>query len=406
MSKSKTIVIDLRALQIGHESRGVGMVIINALENLKDDNNHYLLYMFDSSNPIGDLGINLNQLNYTIVTTPYLKINIKKISDIPNVLKLIFHRFNELKPFKPDYFVQFDFNLGAPRFRKIKLISIAHDLIPLIMPNIYLPSPSLAASRGHGKKQKLKYFLRAIYYQQRAKRSYKLFKRSDKVLAISNSTRDSLIDILKVNPEKIEVSYEAPAVRSDSADTTIKSDYHFQNPYIFYLGGTDSRKSIEDIIYALNLVNGRGRKLDLVLVGNELKSLKMIPNHTIRQAITNSPYRDQIHLLGYLSEQDKKFIYQNAHAFILASRYEGFGLPILEANLLGCPVVAYKNSAIAEIGKNSALLVKTGSYQEIAEAINQLFDQDRREAMIQAGYQEVTQYSWSNFTQQLKDSFN
>ena len=51
-------------------------------------------------------------------------------------------------------------------------------------------------------------------------------------------------------------------------------------------------------------------------------------------------------------------------------------------------------------------LVTKADTENRQAAINQLFDQDRREAMIQAGYQEVTQYSWSNFTQQLKDSFN
>ncbi len=406
MNKSKIVAIDLRALQIGHENRGVGMVIINSLENLKDDLNHYLFYMFDSSNPIEDLNIKIGQLNYTVVTTPYLKINMKKISDIPTVLKLIFHRFKELRQFKPDYFVQFDFNLGAPRDKKIKIISIAHDLIPLIMPNVYLPSPSLAASRAHGKKQKLKFYLRAIYYQQRAKRSYKLYKRSEKILAISNVTRESLINILKINPNKIEVSYEAPAIRSQVNNVASKAKgYQISNPYILYIGGTDSRKQIEDIIYALNIVNGRGNKLDLVLAGNELKSLKTIPNHTVRQAIMASPYKNQIHLLGYISEQEKRSIYQNAHAFILSSRYEGFGLPILEANLLGCPVIAYNNSAIAEIGKKSTMLVETGSYQDLSRAIIKLFDQDLRNSMIQIGHQEVKKYSWSSFAENIKKQF-
>ncbi|MGE5327871.1 MAG: hypothetical protein ACM3KH_00900, partial [Thiobacillus sp.] len=152
---NKKVCIDLRPLQVGHENRGIGMFLRSVLENITDNDNHYLFYAFEDQNPLTQLGIKTN-VAFDIVTTPRLKNEIKQVADVVDVIKLQFHRFKPLKKFKPDVFIQFDFKLGTPNWRKVKKVLIAYDLIPLTFRSDYLPKPSSAFRIANGKKAKIK----------------------------------------------------------------------------------------------------------------------------------------------------------------------------------------------------------------------------------------------------------
>jgi len=165
-------------------------------------------------------------------------------------------------------------------------------------------------------------------------------------------------------------------------------------PYLLYVGGTDIRKRLEEVVFAFNITNGRGSDVDLVLAGNEFKKVNDIPDVRGRNAIKNSPYKNKIHLAGYITEEQKNSLYENAHAFIFCSTYEGFGLPVIEANAKGCPVIAYDNSAITEIVDNSAMLVETNNYIGVASAAGKLFDKNVRKELTEAGLKQSNKYSW------------
>src|SRR5690606_38930870 len=88
-----------------------------------------------------------------------------------------------------------------------------------------------------------------------------------------------------------------------------------KKPYLFYVGGVDSRKQVEHIIYAFNIARGRGLDANLVLAGNEFKKPEHIPNEKVRNAILSSPYRDDIQLVGFINDAEKKYLYSNADCF-------------------------------------------------------------------------------------------
>jgi glycosyltransferase involved in cell wall biosynthesis len=399
--ESKTIVFDLRALQIGHQHRGIGVVIRSAIENLNDTKNNYIFYMFDGSNPIDDLGIHTKNIKYTIVTTPKLNNTIKQLSDVWDLFKLSLHRFTPLRKHRIDSFVQFDFSLGLPRFRKVRTIVMAYDLIPLIMKREYLPSPFFAISQTVGIKSKIKAMLRSSYYILKSKKEYQVYKRSKSIIAISDVVKDSFADILRINRSKISVINLAPDAKATDASDRVLDSFGINKPYILYIGGTDSRKRIEEIVYAFNITQGRGSNLELVLAGNEFKSLETLPNITARNAIVESPYRDKIHFAGYVDDSEKNGLYQNAHAFIFCSTYEGFGLPVLEAYNNSCPVVCYDNSSVSSLGHNSAIVIETGNYVRVAEAIGRLFDESVRSDLISSGKKKSSRYTWEKFSSKL-----
>jgi glycosyltransferase involved in cell wall biosynthesis len=231
--------------------------------------------------------------------------------------------------------------------------------------------------------------------------NYHNYKRADRVIAISQTVKDSFVEYLHVNKKRIKVNLLAPVSTTQKHDDSILKKLNIKNPYVLYIGGTDSRKRIEEIVYAFNITRGRGSQVDLVLAGNELSTVEKLPSIAARNAILDSPYKKSIHLAGFITDEQKNTLYSNALSFIFCSIYEGFGLPIIEAQSHGCPVIAYDNSSIPETSKGAALLIETNNYVRVAEAIGSLFDEKRRQKMIASGLKASQTYSWSVFTQKL-----
>lgn len=310
----KTICLDLRALQIGHENRGIGKYICSVLENMPRDENKYLFYCFDKNNPIEALKINV-VIDYELVQIPTVSTVLDSPKNILGIWKLVGHGFNKLKPYKPDTFVQFDFMLGTPRWHGIKNVVIGYDLIPLLKRNEYLPSTSFAWNHSVGKKMKIRAVVRALYYRLRYRLHYRVYKRADEILCISQATSDSFAALLGIRESRLTVIPLAP-VSSDIPPDNSAAEL-IKKPYLFYIGGTDSRKQIKDIVHAYNIANGQGANIDLVFAGNEFRDIKKLPDVLGRNAILQSPYRSGIHLVGFVSDAQKIGLYRNAHAFVL-----------------------------------------------------------------------------------------
>lgn len=399
----RTICFDLRALQIGHENRGIGMYIKSVLEHLPESDDSYIFYCFDKNDPIKSLNINA-KVNYNLVQIPTIDPVLDSPRNIVGIMRLTNHRFTALKKMKPDVFVQFDFMLGLPGFRKTKKIVIGYDLIPLIMRNEYMPGLSFSWHHAFGKKAKLRAVLRSLYYQLRYRMAYSVYRRADKVVAISEASAKSFEELLHIRPSRVVAIPLAPvSVPASHVDLSIS--VKIKKPYLFYIGGTDARKSLRDIVCAFNIARGRGEDLALVLAGNEFHKTENIPDAMGRQAIMESPYRADIHLVGFVSDAQKLGLYRSAHAFIFASTYEGFGLPVIEAMAALCPVIAYNNSSIPEAAGDAAILVKTGDYGEIAKKIIELKDQDLREKLVKKGLSQAGKFDWNTYTRAFVDTF-
>lgn len=389
----KTICFDLRALQIGHENRGIGMYIRSVLENMPHDENRYVFYCFDKNNPIEALDIK-TAVDYEIVQTPTIS-TVLEPKNILGILKLVNHRFSALKSYKIDTFVQFDFMLSAPRWSGVKKIVIGYDLIPMIKRNEYMPSMSFAWNQTIGKKAKVRATLRAFYYRLRYWLNYRVYKRADKVVCISQDAVDSFAKLLNISQKRLTSIPLAPVSSNITPDDSVAD--MISKPYIFYIGGTDSRKQIKDIVHAFNIARGRGSDVELVFAGNEFRDITKLPDILGRNAIMESPYNKHIHLAGFISDAQKIGLYNHAHAFVFASNYEGFGLPVIEAMAASCPVISYNNSSIPEAAGDAALLVKTGDVVSIAHNIASLYDDTLRNKLIKAGKLQAKKFSWQKY---------
>lgn len=395
----KTICFDLRALQIGHEKRGIGMYIKSVLEHLPDDGNKYLFYCFDKNHPIKSLGIKTS-LNYELIQTPTVNTVLDSPKNILGILRLVSHRFGPLRSRRPDTFVQFDFMLGAPRWRGTKVVVIGYDLIPLLMKNDYMPAARFAWHHSVGKKAKLRAVLRSIYYRLRFRLHYRVYKKADKIVCISEATARSFKNLLGIKPKKLVTIPLAPVASAAKPDYSVAKK--IGKPYIFYIGGTDNRKRIQDIIYAFNIARGRGADIDLVLAGSEFQEIEKIPDTAGRNAILNSPYKNNVHLAGFVSDAEKIGLYHNAHAFVFTTTYEGFGLPVVEAMAASCPVITYDNSSIPEAAGNAAIMIPTGDCVTIANQVIALQDKNFRNHLIQKGFKQSALFTWKAYTETFR----
>lgn len=403
MNKPKPhICFDLRPLQIGHQNRGIGMHIKSLLESLPDDGSIlFSYYHFSESNPITSQ--NIKTPRGEMIATAPRSLAIKKPSDVIDSYKVARHRFNELRRKGITVFVQFDASLGLPRIHGIKTVAIAYDLIPLIMPNQYLPTISHSLSHSIGFKQKLRATMRSAYYRQKYNRIYRTIKRADLILSISEATRQSFIELLHIKENHIKTLYLAAVDFGESDDNSVVK--RLSKPYIFYIGGTDFRKRVTDVVRIFNLLRSRGYDLKLVLAGNEFKDVKSLPDIKARHAITMSPYKDDIVLAGFVTDQQKRSLYVHAQAFVFTTAYEGFGLPILEAMSNKCPVVCYNNSSLPEVAGNGAILVDDGNYVAAAKEVARLIESKQlREDMKKRGLKQSQKFSWHRYVKEFLDS--
>lgn len=404
------IAIDLRPLQIGHQNRGIGAYLLNLLQQLPDEEGvSYIFVRYGESSPIKDFDIE--------VPGDYEEVILKKYSFSKKPLKLLkygfvslFPTFSKLKSLRPDVFFQVDYLLGTPRIHSCRTIVIAHDLIPFHFKQIYLPSwKKYYGFRQFKLKSRVRLMLRAWFYQKKYKKAVRTLKRASKIISVSQNTKDDLISILGIRPDKIQVVYSAPSFREDTKNKTISSDFKktidaIDGNYICYLGGTDLRRQIDELIYAFNLYNARIGDLHLVLAGNEFKEGSTEINPKVKIALEKSSYKNRLHTFGKITEAEKKYLLGHSSAFVFPTLYEGFGLPMLEAMQVETPVITYRNSSLIELGGDAVLFTAAPDGQALYDSLVKLLsDSHLSKTLTEKGRQQAGRFDWSKTSEQIWD---
>lgn len=394
------IALDLRPLQVGHENRGIGNYLVNILQYFPKDSIEYIFIRYSKSNPLKDLNIPLEHANYkeiVIVEKKFSKKPLKLLKFIiglcePISLKVIIRQ--------PDVYIQPDFLFGFPRAFWIKKVVISYDLIPLLFKNMYIPHWSrFAGQRQRRFRNRVRLSLRAYYHSRRYEKGIKTLQRADKIVSISQTTTNDIIRFAHVKPDKIKTIYLAPSFskittkpdRLSSMEEIKKMDKR----YLFFIGGTDARREVHEIVFAHNMLNARGINFDLVLAGNEFVPNSSEISTTTKNAIEASSYKDKIHLLGKIDEHEKHTVFQHAFAFVFPTLYEGFGLPILEAMQCETPVITYANPATKEIAGNAALYTDENNGHGIYNSVISLLEDKKKiTKLTKLGLKRVNDFGW------------
>lgn len=238
-----------------------------------------------------------------------------------------------------------------------------------------------------------------------------LIKRFDKIIAVSENTKNDLIELCHVKPEKIKVIYSAISKdykiveKNNEQLNKIKEKYSLPQNFILYLGTIEPRKNIIGIIKAYEIMQNKNKDLadyKLVIAGKQGWK-----NKNIIKIWQQSKYRNKIKFLDYIPCQDKVYLYNSACLFIYPSFYEGFGFPPLEAMACGIPVVTSFISSLPEVVGNAAIMVDPYNVNQIALAMEQvLTNPDLKNNLIKKGLAQASQFSWEKTAKQYLELFN
>ncbi|MCX6810910.1 MAG: glycosyltransferase family 1 protein [Candidatus Berkelbacteria bacterium] len=168
-------------------------------------------------------------------------------------------------------------------------------------------------------------------------------------------------------------------------------------PYILYVGRLESKKNLVNLIQAYDMLRSeRDIKEKLVLVGKP-----GFGHDQISVEISKSKFKADIIETGFVSDDERSSLYQNASLFVFPSLFEGFGFPILEAFAAGIPVVTSNVSSMPEVAGNGAILINPKKPFEIAAAMSQIMNKpELARKLVRAGQKELEKYSWEICAQQ------
>jgi glycosyltransferase involved in cell wall biosynthesis len=205
-------------------------------------------------------------------------------------------------------------------------------------------------------------------------------RRADRVLAISERTKRDLIEHYRIPERKIVVT---PL----GVDPTFRPNGTAPDGprYALFVGGIQPRKDPLTAIEALALVDG---DLRLVLVGDEKHG-----GGEVRDAIRRLGLEQRVELAGYVEHEGLASLYRGAACLVFPSRYEGFGLPVLESMASGTPVVASRAGAVPEVAGDAAVLVDPGDPEALAQGIREVLDDSDR--FVAAGLARAKQFTWA-----------
>ncbi|QEC78124.1 glycosyltransferase family 4 protein [Mucilaginibacter ginsenosidivorax] len=226
---------------------------------------------------------------------------------------------------------------------------------------------------------------------------------ADKIIAISQKTKDDLIELLQIEPDKIAVIYQGCDVAFDVAQTAaqkaaVKLKYNLPDKYLLSVGTIEERKNLLLIAKALQDIDN---SLPLVVVG---KTTKYIDEVTAYLAANNLTHR--VTFLNNVRFDDLPAIYQLASVFIYPSRYEGFGIPILEALNSGVPVIAATGSCLEEAGGPGSRYVDPDDAVGLAKEVNQILGDDiLRQTMINRGIEHAANFNDDKLALQLQQLY-
>lgn len=215
-----------------------------------------------------------------------------------------------------------------------------------------------------------------------------LANQADRIIAVSESTKRDIVELLDVKPEKIEVIYHGCSFPTSVDNSTEELD-HETLPYVLYVGSRQVYKNFGGMLTALQPALKK-HKLKLICAGGgEFTESE----HQFIQSLGISDLVEQ----RSINDQILRKLYQQAVAFIFPSLYEGFGIPILEAFDCQCPCIINDSSSLPEVAGEAALYVNFNEPDSLIDAVERLLDDaELKQQLIEKGKERLLKFSWKN----------
>ena len=278
-----------------------------------------------------------------------------------------------LRQHKPDVFLAL--SQAVPAFGVSRVIGFLYDLAFIKYPEAYQNSKELK------------------------RQTDELIQRSAHIITISEASKQDIMENYQLTSEKITVLY--PGV--SSAYTPDGPKYVQLEPYFLYVGQLKKTKNIPRLLEGFaEFLKTASRSYQLLLVGSDLQLDPEIP-----QTIRRLGLQKRVIRKGYLRLSELPKYYRGATAFISPAKYEGFGLPLIEALSSGTPVITGNSSSMPEIVGDAGITVNVASSEHIAHALTQIAKNEPfRQQLVKKGLLRAKDFSWRTFARGVLDVVN
>jgi glycosyltransferase involved in cell wall biosynthesis len=242
-------------------------------------------------------------------------------------------------------------------------------------------------------------YLQRRYYQYFTPRFARV---SDKILTVSEFTRQDIVRHYRVPPAKIEVIYNAAGTAFQPIDferqVSIRQKYAAGEAYFLFVGALQPRKNLDNLFRAFDRFKQEtGSEVKMVVVGR-----RAWKSRGWKQTYKQMKYREEVVFTGQVSEAELVPLYGAAVATVYVPTFEGFGLPIVEAQACRCPVITSRTSAMPEVAGEGALLVDPLAVADISAAMIRVYlDLEVRQQLRQRGQDNLRRFSWDQSASQL-----
>lgn len=301
-----------------------------------------------------------------------------------NIKKVFINSKNKLK---------FDYIDSYNKIKELKLNSIIYpkNIIPLTHFKLKCKKYNIILDLGYFEKKLHAYpFLDTLFMKTFMKKSC---QKADKIFAISESTKKDIVRRFKINKKKIKV---IPLAAEDDfkqiknkkkLNKTIKK-YGLKFPFLLYSGGAKPRKNLLRILKSFKKIKD-DLPHNIYITGGSVKKVKKVISYIEKNL------KNRVKILGYVSENDLINLYNLADLYLYPSLYEGFGLPILEAQACGCPVLTSNVTSCPEVAGKGALIVNPYSEREIGAGILKILNNKKyKKEVVRRGYENIKRFSW------------
>lgn len=358
----------------GEQSKGLGRYTQKLIEHIVhiDQTNQYVLFLQDAEL------VHWQQppANVTVVRAPYHWYSFAEQIFMPWVIA---KQKVDLMHFP---------HFNVPLLYRGPFIVTIHDLIISRFPT------ERATTLGP-----MKYKLKQLAYHLVIRHAARSARH---IITVSEYSKRDLIDYFKLPPDRISVTYEAVDVFprswvSAEQFAVIQQRYKLPEAYLLYVGNAYPHKNLETLLLVMQTLKKAGAlHHHLVCVGKaDYFYLRL------QQQAWALNVDDVVHFPGFIPDHDLAALYSGAFAFIFPSKYEGFGLPPLEAMLYDTPVLASNSSCLPEVLGQAALYF---DYQDVSGIIHQLqrleTETSLRDQLITRGREQVKSYSWKRMTKE------
>ncbi|MFN4212746.1 MAG: glycosyltransferase family 4 protein [Microgenomates group bacterium] len=279
-----------------------------------------------------------------------------------------------------NFLISFDFFITSDWTEpplKINKATIVHDLV-------YLRYPQTVDKKIR---------------QVQEKRLFWVKKESKIIFADSQSTKNDLINLLQINPDRIVVNYPGVTTLNPTRlkiEETLNRYNLKKKKFILTVGKIEPRKNLERLITAMKQLNNE--KLNLVIVGPKGWSKENIKHQISLKQNKFASGQANIKYLGYIKDQELYCLYASCLFFIYPSIWEGFGYPIVEAMRLEAPVACSNTSSLKEIADEAALLFNPQDINDILEKMKILSENESlRKKLINKGKKRSQIFTWRHY---------